>query len=249
MGVEPAAGVGAIGELAGENAEQGFLHGGVEVAWALGDGVGFGEEVDAEGVVVPVGAEGTGEGPVGGFEGGCEVAGVLGDEVEVEEGEGAFGVVELEAAVAMVFEGPAVADGLGEFASLFGTIQEAGGDLHGAGLGGAAGGGEGEATGAGLVLGPEEEVGELGGEGEAVFFALEVGFGDGGAAGDDGSGGAEGFGEGGGIEAGFPGGGELLEAGEVGAETELGDGGVEEGGVGGYFLVGVGDFGFAGAGA
>ncbi len=227
VGIHPATGEVAIGELAGEDAEQGFLEGGFEVAWVLGDGVGFGEEMDTEGVVVPVGAEGTSEGPVGGFEGGGEVAGVLGDEVEVEEGEGAFGVVELEAAVAMVFKGPAVADGLGEFAGFFGTIQEAGGDLHGAGIGGATGGGEGEATGAGLVLGPEEEVGELGGEGEAVFFALEVGFGDGGAAGDDGGGGAEGFGEGGGIEAGFPGSGELLEAGEVGGETELGDGGVE----------------------
>lgn len=155
------------------------------------------------------------------------MAGVLGDAVEVEEGEGAFGVVELEAAVAMVFEGPAVADGLSDFAGFFGAIQEAGGDLHGAGIGGAAGGGEGEAAGAGLFLGPEEEVGELGGEGEAVFFALEVGFGDGGAAGDDGGGGAEGFGEGGGIEAGFPGSSELFEAGEVGGEAEPGDGGVE----------------------
>ena len=219
VGIHPATGVGAIGELAGEDAEQGFLQGGVEVAWVLGDGVGFGEEVDAEGVVVPVGAEGTGEGPVGGFEGGGEVVGVLGDAVEVEEGEGAFGVVELEAAVAMVFEGPAVADGLIEFTGFFGAIEEAGGDLHGTGIGGAAGGGEGEASSAGLFLGPEEEVGELGGEGEAVGFALEVGFGDGGAAGDDGGGGAEGFREGGGIEAGFPGGGELLEAGEVGGEA------------------------------
>ena len=191
VGIHPATGVGAIGELAGEDAEQGFLQGGVEVAWVLGDGVGFGEEVDAEGVVVPVGAEGTGEGPVGGFEGGGEVVGVLGDAVEVEEGEGAFGVVELEAAVAMVFEGPAVADGLIEFTGFFGAIEEAGGDLHGTGIGGAAGGGEGEASSAGLFLGPEEEVGELGGESEAVGFALEVGFGDGGAAGDDGGGGAE----------------------------------------------------------
>ena len=247
VGIQPATGEGAVGELTGDDTEQGFLHGGVEVAWVLGDGVGFGEKVDTEGVVVPVGAEGTGEGPVGGFEGGGEVAGVLGEVVEVEEGEGAFGVVELEAAVAMVFEGPAVADGLSEFAGFFGAIEEAGGDLHGAGLGGAAGGGEGEAARSGLFLRPEEEVGGLVGEGEAFGAALEVGFGDGGAAGDDGGGGAEGFGEGGGIEAGFPGGGELFEAGEVGGETELGDGGVEEGGVGGDFLVGVGDFGGAGA--
>ncbi len=134
VGIHPAAGEGAVGELTGDDAEQGFLHGGVEVAWVLGDGVGFGEEVDTEGVVVPVGAEGTGEGPVGGFESGGEVAGVLGDVVEFEEGEGAFGVVELEAAVAMVFEGPAVADGLSEFAGFFGAIEEAGGDLHGAGF-------------------------------------------------------------------------------------------------------------------
>jgi hypothetical protein len=111
--------------------------------------------------------------------GGGEVAGVLGEVVEVEEGEGAFGVVELEAAVAMVFEGPAIADGLSEFARIFGAIEEAGSDLHGAGLGGAAGGREGEAAGSGLFLCPEEEVGGLVGEGEAFGAALEVGFGDG----------------------------------------------------------------------
>lgn len=235
VGIHPTSCFGSIGELAGEDAGEGFLEGGFEIARVSGDGVGFGEEMDAEGVVVPVWAEGPGEGPVGGFEGSGEVAGVLSDEVEVEKGDAALGVVELEAAVSVVFEGPAVADGLGEFAGFFSPVQEAGGDLHGTGVGGSAGSGKREATGAGLVLSPDQEVGELIGEGEAFVFALEVGFGYGGTARDDGGGGAEGFGEGGGIEADLPGGGELLEAGEVGGETEPGDGRVEEGGVGGTF--------------
>lgn len=149
----------AVGELTGDDAEQGFLQGGVEVAGFVGDGVGFGEEVDAEGVVVPVGAEGTCQGPVGGFCCGGEQSGVLGDAVQVEDSEGAFGVVELESAFAVVVEGPAVADGLIEFAGILGFFQKAGGDLHGASVGGVFGGGEGEATGSGLLLCPEEEVG------------------------------------------------------------------------------------------
>ena len=99
MGINPAAGVRTIGELARGDAEERFADRRFEVTTLAREAISLGQQIHAEAIVIPIARDGPGRGPVGGLPGGREIGFVLRRLVEFEQRGTRLAVVELQSAV------------------------------------------------------------------------------------------------------------------------------------------------------